>query len=176
MSPVPAPESPAAGAGRQYPARPIVGVGGVIIVRRKPDATPREHNEAPLFGVVLIRRRFEPLAGCWSLPGGGLEVGETLQEGLVRELREETGLSVDVGPVVDVIDRITRDEEGRVRYHYVLVDFVCWPSGGVLQAGSDVSEAVVADPAGLGRYQLTAKTLGVIEQALTRHAAREPRT
>ncbi len=176
-------EPPAQTAGRQYPARPIVGVGGVILVRLKPDATlgepdatSGEQADAPAFGVVLIRRRFEPLAGCWSLPGGGLEVGETLQEGLARELREETGLSVEVGPVVDVFDRITRDDQGRVRFHYVLVDFVCWPTGGVLQAGSDVSEAVVADPADLGRFQLAAKTLEVIERALTPSPARGPQS
>ena len=92
---------------RQYPAQPIVGVGAVII---------REGQ------VVLVKRRFEPLAGQWSLPGGRLELGETLEAGLAREMLEETGLEVQVGPVVDVFDRILLDPERRVRYHYVLID------------------------------------------------------
>ena len=79
--------------------------------------------------MLLIKRRFEPLAGRWSLPGGALEVGETLAEGLAREMKEETGLDVEVGPVVDVFDRITRDEQGRPRFHYVLVDFLCTRPG-----------------------------------------------
>jgi len=141
---------------REYPARPVVGVGAVVLVERQDGGT----------GVVLIRRRFEPLAGCWSLPGGGLEVGETLTAGLVREIQEETGLAVEVGPVLDVFDRITCDDAGRVRFHYVLVDYVCWPAGGVLAAGSDVSEVVVADPDHLAAYALTDKTLEVIRRAL----------
>ena len=163
----------AAAAARQYPARPIVSVGGVILVRPKADPATGTPN-APALGVVLIRRRFEPLAGCWSLPGGTLEVGETLREGLAREMREETGLTVEVGPVVDVFDRITHDEHGAVRFHYVLVDFLCWPSGGTLEAGSDVSEAVVADPANLEPYALVPKTLEVISLALARPASRVP--
>lgn len=116
--------------------------------------------------MLLTRRRYEPLAGQWSLPGGALEVGETLQQGLARELLEETGLEVDVGPVVDVFDRISRDADGRVQYHYVLVDFVCRAVGGSLRPGSDVSEAALADPADLDRFALTSKTRDVIEAAL----------
>lgn len=150
--------------GRRYPARPIVGVGAVILVSAEAEgASP---------GVVLIRRRFPPLAGRWSVPGGGLETGETLADGLAREVREETGLDVEVGPVIDVFDRITPDEDGRVEYHYVLIDFLCYPRGGTLQAGSDVSEAVVVDAAALDPYDLTPKTREVIERAVTMAAAR----
>ncbi len=95
--------------------------------------------------VVLIKRRFEPLAGHWSLPGGAVDVGETLVECVAREMLEETGLVVEVGPVVEVFDRIVRDGDGRVQFHYVLVDYLCRPTGGALQAGSDVAEAVYAD-------------------------------
>jgi ADP-ribose pyrophosphatase YjhB (NUDIX family) len=93
-------------------------------------------------------------------------VGETLEACVAREMLEETGLHVDVGPVIEVFDRITRDEDGRVRFHYVLVDYLCWPRSGTLQAGSDVDDAVLADPSELERYALTEKATAVIERAL----------
>jgi 8-oxo-dGTP diphosphatase len=136
---------------RQYPERPIVGVGAVIFDAGK---------------VVLIRRRFEPLKGHWSLPGGTVEVGEPLERALAREMVEETGLTVDVGPVIEVFDRIMRDDEKRVRYHFVLIDYLCWPAGGALQAGSDVDAAVWADPQDLAKYVLTEKAAAVIERGL----------
>jgi ADP-ribose pyrophosphatase YjhB (NUDIX family) len=136
---------------RQYPGQPIVGVGAVIIQEGK---------------VVLVKRRFEPLAGQWSLPGGRLELGETLEAGLAREMLEETGLDVEVGPVVDVFDRILLDPERRVRYHYVLIDYLCRPIGGALNHGSDVAAAELVDPAELDRYRLTPKATSVIEKAL----------
>ena len=136
---------------RQYPERPIVGVGAVIVEARK---------------VVLVRRRYEPLAGRWSLPGGTLGLGETLEAGVAREMREETGLDVEVGPVIEVFDRILLDGERRVRYHFVLVDYLCWPVGGELQAGSDVDRAVLVDPASLDVYDLTAKAQAVIARAI----------
>jgi 8-oxo-dGTP diphosphatase len=136
---------------RKYPDRPYVGVGAVIVQDGK---------------VLLVRRKHEPLAGQWSLPGGAVEVGETLEACLVREMLEETGLEVGVGPVIEVIDRITRDEEGRVMYHFVLVDYLCWPTGGALCAGSDVAEAVFADPRDLVQYDLTSKSTSVVERAL----------
>jgi 8-oxo-dGTP diphosphatase len=137
---------------RQYPERPIAGVGAVIVDEGK---------------VVLIRRKYEPLKGHWSLPGGMVEIGETLEAALTRELFEETGLVVDVGPVIEVFDRITRDEEQRVRYHFVLIDYLCWPSAGSLRAGSDVDAAIWADPAALGAYSLTEKATSVIQRGLT---------
>jgi len=157
---VPAAGSPATGeagliaTGRQYPTRPIVGVGGVIV-------TPERR-------VVLVKRRQEPLAGQWSLPGGTLELGETLEAGTARELVEETGLIVDVGPVVEVFDRILVDEDGRVRYHFVLIDSLCRPRGGRLAAGTDVSDVMVVDPAAIGPYRLTEKATDVIRLALAR--------
>ena len=112
--------------------------------------------------VVLIKRRYEPLAGRWSLPGGSLEVGESLADGASRELREETGLEVEVGPIVEVFDRILRDEDGRVRYHFVLVDFLCRPIGGTLEAADDVSDARWVPLDGLVPYDLTEKAAAVI--------------
>jgi ADP-ribose pyrophosphatase YjhB (NUDIX family) len=117
-------------------------------------------------GVVLIRRRFEPLAGQWSLPGGTLEVGETLEAGVAREIVEETGLSVEVGPVIEVFDRIVLDDERRVRYHFVLIDYLCRPGGGRLTAGSDVSDVTIADPAATGSYGLAVKAESLIARAL----------
>lgn len=152
---------------RRYPVRPVVGVGAVVLC-------PSPEPGAASFRVLLTRRRYEPLAGQWSLPGGAVEVGETLQEGLARELLEETGLLVDVGPVVDVFDRITRDADGRVVYHYVLVDFVCRAVGGRLDPASDVSDARLADPADLGPFDLTPKTRDVIQAALQTTWAGQP--
>jgi len=136
---------------RRYPDRPYVGLGGIIVHEGR---------------VVLVKRRFEPLAGQWSIPGGAVETGETLEACLIREMAEETGFVVEVGPVVEVLDRITHDDEGRVLYHFVLIDYLCWPVGGELRAGSDVAEAVLAEPSELAQYQLTEKALAVIERAL----------
>jgi 8-oxo-dGTP diphosphatase len=136
---------------RQYPERPIVGIGAVIVQDGR---------------VVLIRRRYEPLAGQWSLPGGTLELGETLEAGTAREMLEETGLVVDVGPVIEVFDRIMFDDTRRVRYHFVLVDYLCWPVSGELRAGSDVDDAVFVSPADLGAYRVTNKVIAVIERGL----------
>jgi 8-oxo-dGTP diphosphatase len=136
---------------RRYPDRPFAGIGGIIV-----------HDGR----VVLVKRRFEPLAGQWSIPGGAVEAGETLEDCVVREMSEETGFVVEVGPVVEVLDRITRDDEGRVVYHFVLIDYLCRPVGGELRAGSDVAEAVLAEPYELAQYELTEKALAVIERAL----------
>ncbi|PYQ86500.1 MAG: NUDIX hydrolase [Acidobacteria bacterium] len=112
---------------REYPDRPIVGVGAVII----------EGNR-----VLLVRRANEPLKGEWSIPGGAVEIGETLEVAIAREVREETGLEIDVGPMVDVLDRIRFDPAGRLMFHYVLIDFVCRPTGGTLACATDAAEAM----------------------------------
>ena len=137
---------------REYPEAPIVGVGAVVI-----DGTQ----------VLLVRRGQEPLKGEWSLPGGALELGETLQQGVVREVLEETGLIVVPGGIIEILDRITPDEaSGRVRYHYVLVDFVCHVSGGALCSASDAEEVrwVERDQLQNG-FRLAPVTLVVIEKA-----------
>ena len=136
--------------GREYPARPIVGVGGVLFIDGR---------------VLLAKRRSAPMAGGWSLPGGALEVGETLAEGLAREMKEETGLDVEAGHVVEVIDRITRDQEGRVQYHYVLADFICRVKGGELQADSDARDARFVPLRELSSYSIAPITLEVIHLA-----------
>jgi len=110
---------------REYPESPLVGVGAVIVKESR---------------VLLIRRGTPPLLGEWSLPGGVLECGETLREAVAREVREETGLAVEPGEMLGVYERVIRDDEGRVRYHYVLIDFLCRAAGGDLKAGSDAAD------------------------------------
>ena len=151
--------------GRQYPERPVVGVGAVVYVTGA-EAARLGVIEAPERGVVLIRRRYEPLAGQWSLPGGTLEVGETLDAAVARELLEETGLVVEVGPVIDVFDRIMRDADRRVQYHFVLVDYLCRAAGGRLEHGTDAAAAVIADVGQLTPFDLTQKALDVIARGV----------
>jgi len=137
---------------RRYPSRPLVGVGAVIL---------SDAGE-----VLIVKRRHEPLAGQWSLPGGMLELGETLEAGVAREMVEETGLVVTVGPVVEAFDRILLDETGRVRYHFVLIDYLCRVRGGTLVAGSDVEAAELVRTDRLDAYRLTEKARSVIAAAI----------
>ncbi|MFP5226985.1 MAG: NUDIX hydrolase [Acidobacteriota bacterium] len=134
---------------REYPDAPIAGVGAVIVRDRH---------------VLLIRRGQEPLKGEWSLPGGAVELGETLGAAICREVLEETGLVVEVVDTVKVFDRISRDDEGRVRYHYVLVDFLCRVTGGSLACATDAVEARWATAEELDG--LTPLTVEVIRKAL----------
>ena len=136
---------------RKYPDRPYVGVGAVIVQDGK---------------VLIVKRKYEPLAGQWSIPGGAVELGETLEASVAREMLEETGLEIEVGPVIEVFDRITRDEQDQVSYHFVLVDYLCWPIGGRLAASSDVADARFVDPPDLPQYNLTVKATQVIARAL----------
>jgi ADP-ribose pyrophosphatase YjhB (NUDIX family) len=156
---------------RQYPKRPVVGVGAVVLASPEEQAGIAHDGPGCRLGVVLVKRRFEPLAGQWSLPGGAVDVGEPLAAAVARETLEETGLTVDVGPVIEVFDRILHDAYGRVQFHFVLVDYVCRPIGGVLRAGSDVSDACVADVDQLAPYALTAKARAIIERALEMRTA-----
>ena len=138
---------------RSYPERPIVGVGAVVFDGHR---------------VVLVKRANEPLKGEWSLPGGAVDIGETLVEAIRREVREETGLDVEVGPIVDVIDRIRPDADGRVQFHYVLIDFLCRPTGGELRCASDAEQAAWADGPDLERYHVAAATMRVIDKGIAR--------
>jgi 8-oxo-dGTP diphosphatase len=145
---------------RKYPKQPLVGVGGVVIHRNR---------------VLLIKRGTEPLKDRWSIPGGMLELGEALAEGVRRELREETGLDVEPLEVIAVFDRILRDTSrrgawslqgrGRVRYHFVIVDYVCRLKGGKLAPASDVLDARWVGREGIAQYHLTEMATHVIRQA-----------
>jgi ADP-ribose pyrophosphatase YjhB (NUDIX family) len=145
------PDDSGAGDARSYPDRPVVGVGAVVFVEGK---------------VVLVKRAHEPLKGQWNLPGGAVELGETLDQACAREMREETGLVVEVGPVIEVFDRIMLDVRGGVQYHFVLVDFVCRATGGALRCGTDASDVTLADPAALDPYALTDKAIDVIRKGM----------
>jgi 8-oxo-dGTP diphosphatase len=139
--------------GRRHPDRPIVAVGAVIL-----DASR----------VLLIQRGQEPLKGQWSLPGGAVETGETLQAALAREVREETGLDVDVGPVVEVLDSIRRDAEGRAEYHFIIVDYLCRlrdPALSAATCGTDAVDVRWVDLADLEAYRVSAAAVAVIRKA-----------
>jgi ADP-ribose pyrophosphatase YjhB (NUDIX family) len=111
---------------REYPPQPLVGIGAIIIENSR---------------VLLIKRGKAPLLGEWSIPGGMLELGEAVREAAVREAGEETGLTVEAGELLGVFDRVIRDEQGRIRYHYVLIDFLCLRLSGEVQAAGDADEA-----------------------------------
>ena len=112
-----------------------------------------------------------PLLGEWSLPGGVLECGETLREAAIREAREETGLVVEVGEMLGVYERVIRSEDGRVRYHYVLIDFLCRPAGGELKAGSDAAEVGWFRREGLPALKLAYDANDVVLKGLDRSTA-----
>jgi ADP-ribose pyrophosphatase YjhB (NUDIX family) len=143
---------------REYPDRPIVGVGAVIV-----EAEPRR--------VVLVKRGAPPLLGEWSLPGGVVEIGETLRAAAEREAREETGLIVEAGEVLEVLDRIIPGEHGRAQYHYVLIDFLCRVTGGELRAGGDAADVAWASEAELEKFRLEKPAMDVIRGAFERTKA-----
>jgi len=111
---------------REYPDTPLVGVGAVVIEDER---------------VLLVKRGRAPLFGKWSIPGGALEVGETLRSAVVREAREETGLMIEPAELLGVFERVVPDEQGRMRYHYVLIDFLCQRVSGDLAAADDAEQA-----------------------------------
>lgn len=143
---------------REYPDRPIVGVGAVIVHQGK---------------VLLARRGAPPLQGEWSLPGGVVELGETLRAAAEREALEETGLIVEAGEVLEVFDRIIPGDDNRPQYHYVLVDFLCRVSGGELRAGGDAAEVAWASAEELEKYRLEKPARDVIAKAFSRAPASE---
>jgi 8-oxo-dGTP diphosphatase len=148
---------PTAMSKREYPERPVVGVGAIVL---RGSGESRE--------VLLIRRGSEPLKGQWSLPGGGLETGEKLEDGLRREVREETGLEVNILGLAGVYDRIMPDAAGKAQFHYVLIDYVCGVAGGMMKAGGDAAEVRWVAEQGLDALEITALTLPVIKEVLAK--------
>jgi len=134
---------------REFPEHPLVGVGAIIIGNSR---------------VLLVKRAHPPIQGQWSIPGGALELGELVRDAAVREAREETGLIVEPGDLLGVYDRVLRHADGRVQYHYVLVDFLCRPVGGELHAASDAAEVRWFTPEQLPAVGLADDTLEVIRK------------
>jgi mutator protein MutT len=138
---------------REYPEAPVVGVGAIVIEESR---------------VLLVQRGQEPLKGEWSLPGGALELGETLEAAIRREVVEETGLHVEIVQLVELLDKIVHDQQGAVRFHYVLADFLCRVTGGTLRCASDAADVRWVTHQELnshGRYNIAPFTLAVIEKA-----------
>jgi 8-oxo-dGTP diphosphatase len=144
---------------REYPNCPLVGVGAIIIEQDR---------------VALVKRAHPPLSGEWSIPGGVLEVGETLRQGAAREALEETGLIVEVGALLGVYDRILRDADDRTRYHYVLVDFLCRRISGELLAAGDASEARWLTRSEVSELSLAEDTADVIGLGFLRAKTERP--
>jgi len=152
---------------REYPERPVVGVGGIIIEQGR---------------TLLIRRGSEPLRGEWSIPGGTLELGETLEEGVARELLEETGIQVCVLELIEVFDRIypgnseSDSASGKKpRFHYVIADYLCERIGGEPRAGSDVTDVAFASEPELANFHLTATATRILKKAFAMARARSPK-
>jgi ADP-ribose pyrophosphatase YjhB (NUDIX family) len=135
---------------RKFPARPVPGVGALIIDDGR---------------ILLVERGHEPMKGYWSLPGGAVETGERLEEALKREVREETGLEVAVGHLIEVFERITMGADDRLEYHYILIDYICRPTGGTLQASDDASRAEWFTEGEIGGLKITEGTPRVISKA-----------
>ena len=136
---------------REYPTHPVVGVGAVVVRDGK---------------ALIIKRAHEPRKGEWSLPGGLLELGESLQDAVRREIKEETSLDIEVGPVIETFDRVHRDDAGKIRYHFVIVDFVCWPNAGDAMPGSDADGVAWVTPAEIDDYAVNAHAKAVILRGL----------
>ena len=135
----------------ERPARPVLGAAAVVI-----------HDGR----VVLIRRGKAPSAGEWSIPGGAVELGESVEAALRREIREETGLEIAVGRFLEVFERVERDADGAVRFHFVVLDYAATVVGGTLRAGDDAMDVALADPADLDRYALADTVRRVISSAM----------
>ena len=141
------------GMSREYPERPILGVGAVVVSDGR---------------ALLVKRGKEPAKGAWSIPGGAVEIGETIRDAVAREIKEETGLEIEVRDLLSVFERVFRDDSGRIKYHYVLIDYHAVPVGGTLIAGSDAAEVAFFEPHQLERLGLADVTARVVAMALDR--------
>jgi ADP-ribose pyrophosphatase YjhB (NUDIX family) len=141
---------------REFPEYPLIGVGAIIIAAGR---------------VVLVKRAHPPIQGQWSIPGGVLEIGEMVRQAAIREAREETGLVVEPGELLGVYDRILRDPEHRVQYHYVLIDFLCRRVAGELHAASDAAGVGWFRREDLASLNLAEDTLDVIEKGFQKAGA-----
>lgn len=144
---------------REYPDYPRVGVGAVVLHRGR---------------VLLVRRGGQPAAGKWSLPGGLVDLGETTVEAVCREIREECGIDIRLVGVAGVVDRVTRDADGRVRYHYVLVDYLAYAESEAVVAGTDAAECRWVDVERVEELDVTAGLVDMIRRAVALAEGKEP--
>jgi len=142
----------------EYPKQPVVGVGGVVIADGR---------------ALLIRRGAEPLRGQWSIPGGRLELGESIADGVRREMLEETGLEVRVLDLIEVFERVFCDDDGRLRYHYVVLDYLCEALAGTPRPGGDVTDVAFATEDELARFELTPTATRVLLKGFALARARQ---
>ena len=133
---------------REYPESPVVGVGAVVIKGGK---------------VLLVKRGVDPKKGLWAIPGGSLKLGETLQEGAEREIMEETGITIRAKEPVYSFDFFERDGDGRVRFHYVIVDMMADYIGGEVQGADDALEARWVSPDELKYLEVSRNTLKILD-------------
>jgi 8-oxo-dGTP diphosphatase len=134
----------------EFPSAPVVGVGGVVVRAGK---------------ALIVKRGHEPRKGEWSLPGGRVELGESLEDATRREIKEETGLDVEVGPLVEVFDRVHRLDD-RIRYHFVIVDYLCHAPAGVACAGDDAEDVAWVTGDELDAYGVNAHAAAVIRKGI----------
>lgn len=134
---------------REYHNFPILSAGGIIIIDDK---------------VVIIKRKTEPDSGKWSIPGGAINVGEKIRDGLRREIFEETALKVKVGNLIDIAEKIFKDNEGKIIYHYVILDYICKYISGSMKASSDAEELMLVKMDDLDKFELVNGTMRVIEK------------
>lgn len=142
---------------REYPETPIPAVGAVIVHQGK---------------VLLVKRGKEPSRGYWSIPGGVIELGEKAREAIKREVKEECGIEIEVGPVLEVVDSIHRDEEGKLRFHYVIVDFLAFPKELGVCPSSDVEEVCWFSPEELREIPLPPGTEELLQRAISLYSSR----
>lgn len=144
---------------RRYPDFPVPAAGAVVLGSN---------------GVLLVRRRDPPRENCWSLPGGAQEITETIYESAIREVKEETGLDIRILGLIDVVDSITFDDEGALRFHYTVTDFAARVTGGQLMAGDDAIEARWFSPDQVSELDMWSETHRIIREAISRFGASIP--
>jgi 8-oxo-dGTP diphosphatase len=135
--------------GRLYPQTPIAGVGAIVWKDGR---------------ILLVKRGKEPNRGKWTVPGGVVELGETLHEALKREVREECSIDIEVEKVLDMFDAITRDDDGRVRYHFIIIDFMAKYAGGEIKAGSDADDCRWVTPEEIAEMDITPSLMAVLRR------------
>ncbi|PKO23597.1 MAG: NUDIX hydrolase [Chloroflexi bacterium HGW-Chloroflexi-1] len=136
---------------RMFPTRPLAGVGAVVWDGAR---------------LLLEQRGQEPARGLWAVPGGLIELGETAEDAVRREVREECGIDVTVGPLLGLFEPVQRDPDDRIRYHYVVIDFLAYYRSGTLRVGDDAADVRWVAPADLAQYEMLPATRAMIDRAL----------